>query len=77
MDRPLVRPRDFERFKGQRVVVQGSTTLVGDARRLEGELLGWEESGGGGDVLLRLPSGDEVAVPMAHIRKANLVFTWK
>jgi ribosome maturation factor RimP len=77
VDRPLARARDFERFKGERVVVQGSGTLVGDARRLEGELLGWEERGGGGNVLLRLPSGDEVAVPMERIRKANLVFTWK
>jgi ribosome maturation factor RimP len=78
VDRPLVRPRDFERFKGERVVVQGHDVLVGDQRRIEGELLGWEESGeGGGTVRLRLPKGDEVGVPLDSIRKANLVFTWK
>lgn len=79
VDRPLVRPRDFERFSGKQVVVQGREPLVGEQRRLEGELLGWVEasSGGGGNVRLRLPEGDEVAVPMDRIRKANLVFTWK
>jgi ribosome maturation factor RimP len=78
VDRPLVRPRDYERFRGERVVVQGTEPLVGDQRRIEGELLGWEEAGeGGGSVRLRLPEGDEVGVPLERIRKANLVFTWK
>lgn len=78
VDRPLVRPRDFDRFQGERVVVQGNDVLVGDQRRIEGELLGWEESGeGGGKVRLRLPEGDEVGIPLDSIRKANLVFTWK
>lgn len=78
VDRPLVRPRDYERFRGERVVLQGTEPLVGDQRRIEGELLGWEEVGeGGGNVRLRLPEGDEVGVPLERIRKANLVFTWK
>ncbi|MEX2467901.1 MAG: ribosome maturation factor RimP [Gemmatimonadota bacterium] len=78
VDRPLVKPGDFERFRGERVVVQGKDPLVGDQRRIEGELLGWEEAGeGGGSVRLRLPEGDEVGVPLERIRKANLVFTWK
>lgn len=78
VDRPLVRPRDFERFRGEQVVIQGTVPLVGNQRRIEGELLGWEEAGeGGGSVRLRLPEGDEVGVPLERIRKANLVFTWK
>lgn len=78
VDRPLVRPRDFERFRGEQVVVQGHEALRGDSRRLEGELLGWEErEAGSGEVRLRLPGGDEVGVPVERIRKANLVFTWK
>ena len=78
VDRPLVRPSDFERFRGQQVVVQGKEGLVGDQKRLEGELLGWEETdAGGGNVRLKLPGGDEVGVPLDRIRKANLVFTWK
>lgn len=78
VDRPLVRPSDFERFRGERVAVQGTAPLLADQRRLEGELLGWEEgTEGGGNVRLKLPGGDEVSVPMNRIRKANLVFTWK
>jgi ribosome maturation factor RimP len=78
VDRPLVRPRDFERFRGEKVVVLGKEALHGEARRLEGELLGWEgTSAGAGNVRLRLAGGDEVGVPLDRIRKANLVFTWK
>jgi len=78
VDRPLVRPSDFERFRGERVALQGTVPLVGDQRRVEGELLGWVGTDeAGGDVRLRLPGGDEVSVPMDRIRKANLVFTWK
>ncbi len=78
VDRPLVRPRDYRRFRGEKVVVQGSEGLHGEQRRLEGELLGLEETGeGGGNVRLKLPGGDEVDVPLDRIRKANLVFTWK
>jgi ribosome maturation factor RimP len=78
VDRPLVRPSDYERFRGHQVVVQGKEGLVGDQKRLEGELLGWEETdAGGGNVRLKLPGGDEVGVPLDRIRKANLVFTWK
>ncbi|MDZ7779378.1 MAG: ribosome maturation factor RimP [Gemmatimonadota bacterium] len=79
VDRPLVRPSDFERFSGEQVVVQGREALVGEQSRLEGELLGWVEAsmGGEGNVRLRLSGGDEVDVPVDRIRKANLVFTWK
>lgn len=78
VDRPLVRASDFERFRGERVVVQGKEGLVGDQKRLEGELLGWVETdAGGGNVRLKLPGGDEVDVPLDRIRKANLAFTWK
>jgi ribosome maturation factor RimP len=78
VDRPLTRPGHFRRFAGERVAVQGDDVLAGRARRLEGELLGWEEQAGqDGDVLLRLSGGDEVRIPLKEIRKANLVFTWK
>ncbi len=78
VDRPLVRPRDYRRFRGEQVVVQGSEGLLGEQRRLEGELLGLDETGeGGGSVRLKLPGGNEVDVPLDRIRKANLVFKWK
>ena len=40
VDRPLVRAGDYERYRGERVVVHGTEPLVGDQRRVEGELLG-------------------------------------
>lgn len=78
VDRPLVRARDFERFRGEKVALNGEGVLAGRARRLEGELLGLEGEGTETEsVRLRLPNGDEVGVPRSEIRKAHLVFTWK
>ena len=78
VDRPLSRPRDFERFKGECVAVNGNEVLLGRATRLEGELLGLAESGTDNEsVLLRLPSGEEVGILRSEIRKTHLVFTWE
>ena len=78
VDRPLLRSRDFQRFRGEQVAIKGHDVLAGKARRLEGELLGLEkEEGEDGAVRLRLPNGDEVSIPRAEIAGANLVFTWK
>ena len=78
VDRPLVRPRDFERFRGERVAVVGHGVLAGRATRLEGELLGLRDPGSEREaVKLRLPDGDEVDVPRSEIRRVNLVFEWK
>jgi len=74
VDRPLLRDRDYRRFRGERVAVKGHDILAGRARRLEGELLGLDE--GSGAVRLRLPDGDEVSIPQTEIAGANLVFTW-
>lgn len=80
VERPLVRARDFERFAGREVAVQGKATLAGRARRLEGVLLGLkhtEEDGEGGErVVLRLPDGDEVEIPRAEITDAHLIYRW-
>lgn len=80
VDRPLVRARDFERFRGENVAVmgRGQEILADKATRLEGELLGLADEGTESEaVLLRLPHGEEVSVPRSEIRKAHLVFTWK
>ena len=78
VDRPLVRPRDFDRFKGEHIAVKGKEVLLDKATRLEGELLGLADEGTDDEsVLLRLPSGEEVSIPRSEIRKAHFVFTWK
>ena len=78
VDRPLMRGRDFLRFRGEQVAIKGHDVLAGRARRLEGELLGLDEAEGeDGAVRLRLSDGDEVSIPRSEIAGANLVFTWK
>ncbi len=80
VDRPLVRARDFVRFRGEKVAVmsRGQEILADKATRLEGELLGLADEGTESEsVLMRLPDGEEVRVPRSEIRKAHLVFTWK
>lgn len=78
VDRPLVRERDFERFRGERVAVKGKELLLGRSTRLEGELLGLDDPGTADEaVRIRLPDGEEVRVPRSEIRKTHLVFTWK
>jgi len=78
VERPLLRSRDFERFRGERVAVMGRDVLLGRSTRLEGELLGLEGEGSKEEtVRLRLTDGEEVSVPRSDIRKAHLVFEWK
>lgn len=76
VERPLVRPRDYERFAGQEIAVLGHASLAGRGRRLEGELLGL--GGPDGDtVRLQLDGGEVVDIPRAAIARAHLVFRWQ
>ena len=78
VDRPLVRQRDFDRFRGERVAVTGHQVLLGRSTRLEGELLGLRDEGSEEEsVVLRLAGDEEVGVPRSDIRRVNLVFEWK
>jgi ribosome maturation factor RimP len=78
LERPLTRDRDFRRFRGQRIAVQGTGTLRGGASRLEGRLLGLVEGGNGdASILLQLSDGDEVEVPRSRVAGARLVHEWK
>ncbi len=77
IERPLVRPRDWERFAGAEVAVKGRETLAGRARRLEGTLLGLRGDPGAERVALRLADGEEVEIPLAEIDRGNLVYRWE
>ena len=78
LERPLTRDRDFRRFRGQRIAVQGTGVLRGRASRLEGRLLGLVEGGNGdASILLQLSDGDEVEVPRSRVAGARLVHEWK
>jgi ribosome maturation factor RimP len=78
VERPLVRRRDWERFAGSEIALRGKGPLAGRTNRLEGTLLGLAagEAEGEDQVLLRLSDGEEVRVPLAEIKSANLVFQW-
>ncbi len=76
LERPLVKRRDFERFVGREVALKGKNPLVGEHRRVEGELLGIAEREGVEEVRLRLASGEEVAVPRDRIARAQLIYRW-
>ena len=77
VERPLLRPRDWERFAGAEVAVKGRGILAERAKRLEGVLLGLRGSEDDARVALRLPGDEEVEIPLAEIDRGNLVFRWE
>ncbi|GMR12758.1 MAG: ribosome maturation factor RimP [Gemmatimonadota bacterium] len=74
LERPLTRPGDWERFVGEPVVVKGRRELTNGSARLEGEIAGLDESVDGGAARIRLFDGEEVAIPLADIKGAHLIF---
>jgi len=76
IDRPLVRPADFETWKGHEVKVEMAVPVAG-RKRFRGELEGFHDS----EVRLYIDdpqAGTEpllVGVPFADIASANLVLT--
>jgi ribosome maturation factor RimP len=77
VERPLVRPRDWERFAGSEVALKGRQVLADRAKRLEGTLLGLRGDEGARRVALRLGDGEEVEIPLAEIDRGNLVYRWE
>jgi len=69
IDRPLVRPKDFERFAGREVKAETGAPIDG-RRRFRGRLLGID----GAMVRIALPEGT-VTLPYDAIHKAHLVMT--
>jgi ribosome maturation factor RimP len=69
IDRPLVRPEDYDRFAGFEARIELASPVAG-RKRFRGRLLGRE----GGDVRLASEAG-EVRLPLAGIAKAKLVLT--
>ncbi len=70
IDRPLTRPKDWNRFSGH--LAKAETNMpVGGRKRFSGIVLGADDTHG----RLRLEDGTEVALPLADLRRARLVLT--
>lgn len=68
LDRPLVRPEDFDRFAGALAMVETRRPMEG-RKRFKGRLLGRD---GQGAVKVAAPEG-EVTIPLAEVSRAKLV----
>ena len=71
LERKLIKPRDFERFVGQKAKVV-LREPVENQRRWEGKLAGFSE----GVVALEPSAGKVIHFPLAQVEKANLKFEW-
>lgn len=71
IDRPLTRPRDWNRFSGHAAKVEMSVPTPDGRRRFSGIVLGAAEGQG----RLRLEDGQEVTVPLIDIKTARLILT--
>ena len=71
IDRPLVRPEDYDRFSGYQVQIELSEP-VGGRKRFRGRLLGVAD----GEVRLATEGGD-ASFPLAAVARAKLVITDK
>lgn len=71
LERKLNKPKDFERFLGQkaRVVLREP---VENQRRWEGKLAGFSD----GVVVLEPSAGRTIRFPLTQVEKANLKFEW-
>ncbi len=67
LERPLVRPRDYQRFEGREVKLRLQERLDG-RRRFHGRLLGLE----GSDIVLETSEGT-LRIPLEQVERAHLV----
>lgn len=72
VERPLVRPRDYERFAGRPVRIRGYGPLAPGRKELVGRLIGRTEERVAVEV-----EGERLEVPMESIAKARLVYRWE
>ena len=70
IDRPLTRPKDWNRYAGHLARAE-TTTPINGRRRFSGVVLGADEA----QARIRLDDGTEAALPLPAIRRAKLVLT--
>jgi ribosome maturation factor RimP len=69
IERPLVKPIDFDKYSGREVQLSTKTAVEG-RKTFTGTLGGLR----GDQVLLRDSKGDDLALPLDEVAKAHLVF---
>ncbi len=72
IDRPLVRPEDFEHYAGYEAKLEIATPLENGQRRFRGVLKGLQDK----NVLVETDRG-QVELPLSELTKAKLVLTDK
>ncbi len=80
VERPLHRRRDWLRYVGEEVRIQGHEALVEGGKRVDGTLVGVEDEGPGADefsVFLRVAGGSEIRISRRAIQRAHLIFRWE
>jgi ribosome maturation factor RimP len=76
VERPLRKRRDFERAVGREICLRGYQPLTEGSKRVEGVLLGVEESEDEEQLRLQIADAAELVVPLSAVAKANIVFRW-
>ena len=76
VERPLVRPRDWLRFRGEDVVVVGTKAFGTMGARIEGVLASVEEEDGELVCAVRLASGEEIRFALDAVKRAHLLYRW-
>ena len=71
VERKLVKPQDFQRFRGKKARITLRDAVEG-RRNWDGTLAGFEN----GDVALETEPGKTVRFPYAQVQKANLKLEW-
>ncbi len=71
IDRPLTRPKDWNRYSGHAAKVEMAVPTLDGRKRFSGIVLGAAQGQG----RLRLDDGAEVAVTLADVKSARLILT--
>ncbi len=71
IDRPLTRPKDWNRFSGHAAKVEMAIPTLDGRKRFSGIVLGAETGRG----RLRLEDGSEVVVTLSDVKSARLILT--
>ena len=71
VERKLSKPKDFERFAGQKAKIV-LREPVANQSRWEGTLAGFAD----GMILLEPAPGEVIQIPLSQVSKANLKFEW-